>query len=260
MACTKEEDNAVWHELGSQMQGSTGVNIADRTYGFRTYRSCFVGSSAVDWMLENQYAKTREEAVSLGMQLVQNDVFHHVSYAHTFKDGHYFYRFPEDDPLKKRIKLGGPSVASLLSDCGVTKAGYILRKGALFWNKRFLMVKQDEGKLFYFNSDLEPAPKFVVDLADGIRVKEEHGAKKKAFCFTISSPNSSITFACTTKDEQEEWMNTLVDAGIDLNEESTIGFSQNSIYDFLCHDINGGILALSAFKDKVCLIVNVASK
>lgn len=260
MACKREQDSAVWRQLGSQLKTEGGVPISDRSYGFRTYRSVFVGNEAVDWMIEHHFATNREEAVELGVEMIKNDVFHHVSYAHTFKDGHYFYRFPEDDPLKKRIKLGGPSVSSLLSSCGVTKAGFVQRKGTIFWNKRYLLVKQDEGKLYYFTSDLEPAPKFIVELSDGVSIREEPGAKKNAYCFTIYSQNSHMTFACSSSKEQEEWMSVLVDAGIDLTEESTDSFTQKSIFDFTCKDIDGNDLPLSLFQNKVCLIVNVATK
>ena len=54
----------------------------------------FLGSEAVDWMVNNEFANTREEAVLLGQEMLQNDVFHHVAYDHTFKDEYLFYRFP----------------------------------------------------------------------------------------------------------------------------------------------------------------------
>lgn len=65
--------------------------------------------------------------------------------------------------MRSKIKLGGPSVAALQSDCGVTQVGWILKKGTLFWNKRFLLVKQDEGKLYYFKSNLDPAPHLLLN-------------------------------------------------------------------------------------------------
>ena len=137
----------------------------------------------------------------------------------------------------------------------------MLKKGKLFWNKRFLVVKQDEGKLFYFKSNLAPAPEFVVELGDGVSVREEPArVKKHHYSFSVFSPNSALTFACKTSSSQEEWISALVEAGIDMAEESKDGYVETSIYDFTCKDIDGNDLALSYFKGKVCLIVNVASK
>lgn len=147
-----------------------------------------------------------------------------------------------------------------MTSCGVTKADFLLRKGTIFWNKRYIVIKQDEGRLYYYNNDLDPAPKFIVELADGIRIREEPGAKKNMYCFTIFTANSQITFAATSSAEQESWMSSLVDAGIDIMEESVDGFIQTSIYDFTCKGIHGESIPLADFKGQVSLIVNVASK
>lgn len=48
----------------------------------------------VDWLIENNFCETREEAVNLGKGMLANDIFHHVAYDHTFKDEYLFYRFP----------------------------------------------------------------------------------------------------------------------------------------------------------------------
>ena len=39
------------------------IEIKDRTYRFQSYKDCFVGSEAVTWMVENGYARSREQAV-----------------------------------------------------------------------------------------------------------------------------------------------------------------------------------------------------
>jgi len=235
--------------------------IRDRTYNFRTYRSVFVGQEAVDWMIANGFADTREAAVVLGKEMIQNGIFHHVTYGHTFKDSYLFYRFPDDDPLRKRLKLGGPSVATLMTDCGVTKAGWVLRSGTLFWNRRYLVVKQDESKLYYFSSNLDPAPKFAVELTDGITVKEEVGsrAKKGHYCFTIFSAESSLTFACEKSADQESWLEALIDAGTDQEDEA-LDDPNATMYNFSATTIEGQELSLSEYKGLVCLVVNVATK
>lgn len=122
------------------------------------------------------------------------------------------------------------------------------------------MIKQDEGKLYYFMSDLEPSPKYVVDLVDGVSVREEPNAKKGAYCFTIFSSSKEWTFACENSKEQEAWMQALVEAGMDMVEDKVSNFTEKSIHEFTSIDIDGNEVSLSKYKDTVCLIVNVASK
>mmetsp|Transcript_5194 Transcript_5194/g.13019 ORF Transcript_5194/g.13019 Transcript_5194/m.13019 type:complete len:492 (+) Transcript_5194:70-1545(+) len=85
------------HQLAVRMREPTsGVSIKDRIYHLRTYKRCFVGSQAVDWLLENTECTTREEAVALGNEMLESHLFHHVCHDHIFKDDYYFYRFLAD--------------------------------------------------------------------------------------------------------------------------------------------------------------------
>ena len=45
------------------------VPIRDRKYHLRTYKDCFIGREAVDWMVENSYAESEEAAVVVGRLL-----------------------------------------------------------------------------------------------------------------------------------------------------------------------------------------------
>lgn len=69
------------------------VQLADRTYRLKTYKQVFVGSEAVDYLVESGATTTREEAVELGKVLQEMRVFEHVLRDHEFKDEHLFYRF-----------------------------------------------------------------------------------------------------------------------------------------------------------------------
>jgi pyruvate/2-oxoglutarate dehydrogenase complex dihydrolipoamide dehydrogenase (E3) component len=70
------------------------VNIADRTYRFKTYKQCFIGTEAVDYLISSGVATTRADAVRIG-QLLMNDyyLFEHVTRDHPFRDEKLFYRF-----------------------------------------------------------------------------------------------------------------------------------------------------------------------
>ncbi|CAK4073594.1 unnamed protein product [Aphanomyces euteiches] len=94
------------------------VDIKDRKGGFlKTHVHCFVGSEAVDYLVEASYASTRPEAVALGQRLLRHRFFHDVSNPDSpFQDGGNFYRFLEDEVDTKRKQqlraLSGPTAGS----------------------------------------------------------------------------------------------------------------------------------------------------
>ena len=75
------------------------LDIRDRKYGIppRTYPKCFVGSEAVEKMVELGIASHVEDAVRIGNMMLNAGVIHHVVDAHAFKNEHLFYRFLSDE-------------------------------------------------------------------------------------------------------------------------------------------------------------------
>jgi len=71
----------------------SGFEVKDRVYRLKTYKQCFVGSEAVDWMMKNLRCASRADAVIIGRFLHSANVFRHVADEHTFEDGFFFYRF-----------------------------------------------------------------------------------------------------------------------------------------------------------------------
>jgi hypothetical protein len=69
------------------------VEIKDRKYHLKTYKECFVGKEAVDFLVEAGHAATREDAVALGGALQQSFLFEHVTRDHSFTDDYLFFRF-----------------------------------------------------------------------------------------------------------------------------------------------------------------------
>jgi len=261
-ACTADPETIVWQELGEQMRlPGTGVPVQDRTHKFRTYKSVFIGSEAVTWLVANRFAKSRQEAVEIGNQLLKNDVFHHAVHEHKFKDDYLFYRFTEDDSIAQKT-ITGPSVAALMtSGCGISKYGMILKKGMFLWNEKFVVVKQDEEKLYVYASELDASPQYVIDMSKELtQVREVPGAKKNFYGFTVYNTSFSILFAASSSKIQEEWMAAITAAGANLQQEDPDQIPQSTIYEFTCKDVHMKDVPLSTFADKVCLIVNVASK
>jgi len=122
-------------------------------------------------------------------------------------------------------------------------------------------VKQDEEKVFVFASELEPSPQYIFDMSkEATHVREAVGAKKGAYCFTVSNANLLILFAAPSSRVQEEWMASITAAGANLQQEDASQVSQSTIYEFTCKDIHSQDMSLNSFAGKVCLVVNVASK
>ncbi len=84
-------------DLVDQMRGPLGLKIKDRRYRLRMYPQCFVGSEAVNWLVQTQNT-TKDKALWLGQILVNRGIIHHVLDEHHFEDGYFFYRFYKDEP------------------------------------------------------------------------------------------------------------------------------------------------------------------
>lgn len=76
-----------------------GLALADRRYRLQVYRTCFVGSEAVSWMVDN-LGVDKEGALSVGKKLMNAGIISHVTQSEPFLDGFFFYRFQEDDDGK----------------------------------------------------------------------------------------------------------------------------------------------------------------
>lgn len=72
------------------------VVVKDRTYRLKTYKDCFIGNEACDYLVDSGHAQNREDAVEIGRSLAMLLGFEHVTRDHEFQDGHYFYRFVEN--------------------------------------------------------------------------------------------------------------------------------------------------------------------
>lgn len=68
------------------------IVIKDRWYRMKQYEKCFIGSEAVDLLLQEFSLASRDAAVQLGRLFMERGLFHHVLFAHCFKDRFLFYR------------------------------------------------------------------------------------------------------------------------------------------------------------------------
>jgi len=79
-----------------KMRNIGGVKIKNRRYNLRIYPNCFIGSEAVEWIVENLNLST-EQAIKLGQRLIDENFIHHVLDRHDFQNEYLFYRFYWDE-------------------------------------------------------------------------------------------------------------------------------------------------------------------
>lgn len=64
-----------------------GVSVRDHKWRLKVYRDSFIGSKAVDYLVNSSMAQDRKEAVYIGRRLAQEfNLFRHVAGDHEFKD------------------------------------------------------------------------------------------------------------------------------------------------------------------------------
>lgn len=69
------------------------MDITDRVFWGKYYEQCFTGETAVQFLLENKYAVDAQDAVYLGVYLMNRGVLRHVCNEHEFQNARLFYRF-----------------------------------------------------------------------------------------------------------------------------------------------------------------------
>ena len=116
-------------ELASRVKGI--LDIQDRKYGFppKIYEKCFVGNEAVKRFVECGIASDGEDAVRIGNMLLNAGLFHHVQFAHPFKDEYLFYRFAEDEDhgrVAERPDGSAVSWSDFVSPLSTEKEGLLL--------------------------------------------------------------------------------------------------------------------------------------
>lgn len=122
------------------------VDVRDRSYRLKQYRSVFVASDAITVMLEHNLVQSREEGVELGRRLEKEaNLWHHVCDDHNFKDQYLFFRF--NTPTQEAHKTNdgasvgpSPSVTTSIGDLSTSNLHSIaeqLRRGLRVRDRRY---------------------------------------------------------------------------------------------------------------------------
>ena len=73
------------------------ISIRNRSWMKRVHHSCFIGSDAVDFIVQQGWTDTRKGAVELGQKMYEDKLLRHVSDSYGFRDAYFYYRFAEDE-------------------------------------------------------------------------------------------------------------------------------------------------------------------
>eukprot|EP00242_Pyramimonas_sp_CCMP2087_P004389 CAMPEP_0198202560 /NCGR_PEP_ID=MMETSP1445-20131203/5738_1 /TAXON_ID=36898 /ORGANISM="Pyramimonas sp., Strain CCMP2087" /LENGTH=350 /DNA_ID=CAMNT_0043873543 /DNA_START=222 /DNA_END=1278 /DNA_ORIENTATION=- len=82
-----------------------GVEVVDRTYNLTSYRQCFIGSEAVDWLITSGAAASVEDAIALGNLIFKARLIRQVANEHAFENAYLFYRFRHPNHAKEPAAL-----------------------------------------------------------------------------------------------------------------------------------------------------------
>jgi len=114
-------------------------------------RRCFVGSEAVEWLMESVGGVVRQQAIGLGLRMWASGLFKHVGRKRPFSDGpHYFYFAKDHDSRKKKkhptLLRSRSSLKSqylsLQDDAPTPKGGWLDVKEGEQWTKHWCLLAE----------------------------------------------------------------------------------------------------------------------
>ncbi|ETL50674.1 hypothetical protein L917_00113, partial [Phytophthora nicotianae] len=150
---------------------------------------------------------------------------------------------------------------------GVIQAGNLHRKRAglfakLTGGKQLVYVEANDKQknVTVFESETNKAtPLATVDVSSDATVEFDasmtHGIK-------LANPKITEIFSAESKEKQEEWLNSFINAGAQYREVFNVEDTAKikSFYELKDFDMAGNEVSMSKYKGKVVLAVNVSSK
>jgi hypothetical protein len=225
----------------------------------KKYKKVIIGSEFIEFLYKHDEAKDLVEALEIGNKLIDFDYMHHVTDEHTFKNEMLYYRFreDEDDYNKEDHNL---SVATIKKSCEVGKAGYALVKGFQFWSRRYLVLRNDVGKLYFYDNEtaIKPLKVLYIDPKFSCSVKEIADCKKGFYCFNVTGVHESLTISTQRSVDQEQWIEALIACGAVL-ESTAVESAAKLFWELSATNIDGDEHPMSQHKGKVVVVVNVAT-
>jgi hypothetical protein len=108
------------YEIAESMRKS--LKVTTTKHRLRTYKDCFLGREAVDFLVSFGFAFSRGEAVALGRRLQREvHLFRHISNSYDFDDEDHYFQFLDYDSKKYVIKGHMPQGKRILHAVGFMK-------------------------------------------------------------------------------------------------------------------------------------------
>jgi hypothetical protein len=110
-----------------------GVKVKDYIHNLKTYKETFVGTKAVDFLVNSRLAINREEAVRIGRELVEHfNLFERVTGDRVFSDDYVYFRFTAPEQRRNPNTSSPPpkkrDIGSLLVPNSIHRRGAIVPK------------------------------------------------------------------------------------------------------------------------------------
>jgi hypothetical protein len=243
--------------IANELHGEGGVAIKNRTAFFKTYPSCFVGSAAVQWLVQKGKGDV-EGALNIGKQLIEADLMHHVGDSKGFLNEDEWYRFRQDETYDGnsyygQAKVGLKSGALQLKKTGALSSG---------WGEKWVVITATEpAQWLQYDSqyDSKPSKSFSLKQA-GLNVAECEDCKENWHCFTLSGGDNHMheVYCAHHSRDQQAWMDLLIAKGATLQREN-LSATAESLYEFNAARPDGTVVPFSQYAGQVVMVVNVAS-
>lgn len=154
------------------------VVLEDRTYLMKTYKQCFVGSEAVDCLIDCRAATNRVDAVKIGQALLQHQrLFAHVTGDHDFEDGPLFYQLTTDDTTSSTDKENSVTSSTLsgtgkrvVSAIDIDEIAHSFRKNVSIADRKYGLKTYKQTFLGNEAVDLLVESGHAVDRQDAVRI------------------------------------------------------------------------------------------
>lgn len=250
-------------QLVDKIRTLGGLEVRDRSYHLRTYRSCFVASELVEWFVASGEADDRSQATELGQLLVDTDYIHHVVDEHRLEDAYLFFRFRQDEPPE--LAMQGPSVAYMRGQEGALISTLARRRLVLGWTYYTFVLSPGNKTLYQYRSELDSVPLNCVQL-EGCSVlpQSPNAAGKHTMCILNHNKDKVVSLSADSGDTLLTWLRALEGAGLEVLPNTAEVDEQvktaQSIFEFEAKDIDGNLVSLNQYRGHVTLVVNVASQ
>jgi len=229
-----------------------GFSVKDRRYGLRKFRNVMVGSEIVDWLFKNcQGMTSRKDAYNLANELMKRELYRPISNRRVgkpFSDGTVLYVFSKsyeagecdagsDEDIGDDVVISSDALDDVFPEFNDSKTGVECktRKAGIFKSHQDCFVGSEA--VDWLVNHFNVSRKTAVELGQKM---VNMGFFLPVNCKDFEDKNSFYRFVNQVED------------GPAINEKTVV-------FDFSVLDINKQMLPISQFKDKVTVIVNVAS-